>query len=144
MLFRSAAGVAVQRIVQREKLVEKVAAEGPLLRELLVQAMEGIAEAGDIRGRGFFQAVELVKDPETREPFPADLQVHLRVRQAALARGLICYPVNGNVDGKCGDHVILAPPYNVTRAELEDIAGRLGEAVRAVIVEVRKAGPSHS
>jgi adenosylmethionine-8-amino-7-oxononanoate aminotransferase len=139
-----AAGVAVQRIVQREKLVEKVAAEGPLLRELLVQAMEGIAEAGDIRGRGFFQAVELVKDPETREPFPADLQVHLRVRQAALARGLICYPVNGNVDGKCGDHVILAPPYNVTRAELEDIAGRLGEAVRAVIVEVRKAGPSHS
>src|SRR5699024_9140730 len=131
-----AAGVAVQRIVEREKLVEKVAAEGPLLRRLLVETFDGVPEAGDIRGRGYFQAVELVADPETKEPFPSELQLHLRVRQAALDRGLICYPVNGNVDGRRGDHVILAPPYNVTPSELEDIVGRLGEAVRAVLTEV--------
>ncbi|MDF2095965.1 aspartate aminotransferase family protein [Aquibaculum arenosum] len=131
-----AAGVAVQRIVEREKLVEKVAAEGPLLHRLLGEALEGVEAVGDIRGRGFFQAVELVADRETKEPFPAELQVHLRVRQAALDRGLICYPVGGNVDGRRGDHVILAPPYNVTEAELAEITGRLGEAVRAVVAEV--------
>ena len=79
-----AAGVAVQRIVQREKLVEKVAAEGPLLRELLVRAMENSGSRRYSRPR-FLPAVELVKDPETRA-FPADLQVHLRVRRA-LTRG---------------------------------------------------------
>lgn len=137
-----AAGVAVQRIVKRERLVEKVADEGPLLRDLLVQALEGVPEAGDIRGRGFFQAVELVRDPATREPFPAELQLHLRVRQAALERGLICYPVNGNVDGRRGDHVILAPPYNVSREELGEIVGRLGEAIRAVVADARRASLS--
>lgn len=137
-----AAGVAVQRIVERERLVEKVAEEGPLLRRLLTEAFAGTPEAGDIRGRGFFQAVELVMDPETREPFPAELQLHLRVREAALERGLICYPVGGNVDGRRGDHVILAPPYNVTQPELEEIVGRLGEAVRAVLADVRGAPPS--
>lgn len=132
-----AAGVAVQRIVEREKLVEKVAAEGPLLHRLLSEALAGVEAVGDIRGRGFFQDVELVADRDSKEPFPAELRLHLRLREAALARGLICYPVGGNVDGRRGDHVILAPPYNATRSELEEIAGRLGEAVRAVLAEVR-------
>jgi hypothetical protein len=128
-----AAGVAVQRIVERERLVERVKAmEGPF-RALLAEATHGIAAVGDIRGRGFFQAVELVADRETKTPFPAERKLFMKIRQQAFDNGLICYPVGGNADGTNGDVVILAPPYNATDAELAEIAEKTGRSIRQVL-----------
>jgi adenosylmethionine-8-amino-7-oxononanoate aminotransferase len=128
-----AAGVAVQKIVAREKLVERVAALGPKLRQMMADATADIAAVGDIRGRGFFQAIELVKDRERKTPFDPALKLYMRIRQQALENGLICYPVGGNADGIAGDCVILAPPYNAGEAELTEIVDKAAKSIRQVL-----------
>lgn len=131
-----AAGVAVQNIVTREKLVERVAANESKLRSLLKKALSGIEQVGDIRGRGYFQGIELVQDPKTKQPFPAERRLFMRVRQQAFENGLICYPVGGNVDGINGDIIIISPPYNATDAELAEICDKLGTSVRQVLAQL--------
>ncbi|MBG1233412.1 aspartate aminotransferase family protein [Aestuariivirga litoralis] len=128
-----AAGVAVQKIVTREKLVERVAAQEGKLRALIAEAVSGIEHVGDIRGRGYFQAIELVQDRATKTPFPAAQKVFMQVRQKAFENGLICYPVGGNADGVNGDVVIISPPYNASDAELSEICDKLGKSVRQVL-----------
>lgn len=128
-----AAGVAVQRIVSRENLVERVAKNGPRLMAALAEALQGVEAIGDIRGRGHFFAAELVADRETKRPFPAERRLYLKIREQALANGLICYPVGGNVDGVNGDIVILAPPYNATEAELTEIIDKTAASIRQVL-----------
>ena len=131
-----AAGVAVQKIVGREKLVECVASNEAKLRALMVDALSGIEAVGDIRGRGYLQAVELVEDRATKRPFPAALKLFQQVRLQAFENGLICYPVGGNADGVNGDIIILAPPYNATDAELAEICDKLGQSVRQVLARI--------
>ncbi|MGQ0611756.1 MAG: aminotransferase family protein [Paracoccaceae bacterium] len=128
-----AAGVAVQKIVAREGLVQKVAANGPRLKSWLADALAGVDAIGDIRGRGHFIALELVADRATKAPFPAGRRLFLKIRAQAMANGLICYPVGGNVDGTSGDIVILAPPYNSTDAELTEIVDKCATSVRQVL-----------
>jgi adenosylmethionine-8-amino-7-oxononanoate aminotransferase len=134
-----AAGVAVQKIVIREGLVEKVAANGPRIKAELAQALSGVDALGDIRGRGHFIALELVKNRETKEPFAAEHKLFLKIRAAAMHNGLICYPVGGNVDGQNGDIVILAPPYNCTDAELSEIIEKTATSVKQVLAAERLA-----
>jgi adenosylmethionine-8-amino-7-oxononanoate aminotransferase len=128
-----AAGVAVQKIVEREKLVERVKAKAPAFRAMLAEATKDIEAVGDIRGRGYFQALELVADRKTRRPFEAEKKLFMKIRAQAFDNGLICYPVGGNVDGINGDVVILAPPYNATDAELAEIVEKTAASVRQVL-----------
>ncbi len=128
-----AAGVAVQKIMMRDGLVAKVAANEPRIRAGLAAGLEGISAVGDIRGRGHFIAVELVANRETRAPFPASHRLFMKIRQQALENGLICYPVGGNVDGVNGDIVILAPPYNATTAELDEITEKTARSIAQVL-----------
>jgi adenosylmethionine-8-amino-7-oxononanoate aminotransferase len=128
-----AAGVAVQKIMLREGLVAKVAANEPRIRAGLATGLEGLEAVGDIRGRGHFLAVELVADRQTKAPYPAERKLFLKIRQQGLENGLICYPVGGNVDGVNGDIVILAPPYNATEAELDEITDKAARSIRQVL-----------
>lgn len=128
-----AAGVAVQKIVAREGLVERVAANGPRLKGWLAEALAGVEAVGDIRGRGHFIALELVADRDTKVPFPAERKLFMKIRAQAMANGLICYPVGGNVDGVNGDIVIFAPPYNCTDDELTEIVDKGARSVRQVL-----------
>jgi adenosylmethionine-8-amino-7-oxononanoate aminotransferase len=128
-----AAGVAVQKIVERDRLVERVAAMEQPFRTMLAEATRDIAAVGDIRGRGFFQAIELVADRDSKKPFDGERKLFMKVRQQAFDNGLICYPVGGNVDGINGDVVILAPPYNVTEAELTEIVDKTSTSIRQVL-----------
>jgi adenosylmethionine-8-amino-7-oxononanoate aminotransferase len=128
-----AAGAAVQRIVRDERLVERVAAVGPVWMADLARRFARFGEVGDVRGRGFFIGVEIVEDPATKAPFAAAENINGRIRAEALRRGLICYPCGGNVGGWAGDTVILAPPYNATEAELEEIASKLEATIEAVL-----------
>jgi adenosylmethionine-8-amino-7-oxononanoate aminotransferase len=128
-----AAGVAVQTIVTRDKLVERVAANEPKLKSMLADSLMKVDAVGDIRGRGAFIAIELVKDRKTKVPFAAELKLFMQIRQQALENGLICYPVGGNVDGVNGDVVILAPPYNATDAELDEIVSKTATSIQQVL-----------
>jgi adenosylmethionine-8-amino-7-oxononanoate aminotransferase len=131
-----AAGVAVQKIVTREKLVERVAANEQKFKTMIADAMHGVEAVGDIRGRGYFMAAELVSDQKTKKPFPAEHKLFLKIRQQTFANGLICYPVGGNADGISGDVVILAPPYNATDAELTEIVDKLAKSVKQVLAKL--------
>ena len=128
-----AAGVAVQKIVTREKLVERVAAQEVKFKAMFVDAFSGVEAVGDIRGRGYFLAAELVQNRQTKKPFAASHKLALHIRQQALENGLICYPVGGNADGVDGDVVILAPPYNATDDELAEIVEKTAKSVRQVL-----------
>lgn len=127
-----AAALEVQRIVAEDGLVADAAQQGGRLERLLVERFGNHRAVGDIRGRGLFQALEFVADRASRTPFDPARGIAEAVKQAALDRGLGIYPCVGTLDGVRGDHVIVAPPYIVTDAELTEIVDRLGEAVDAV------------
>jgi hypothetical protein len=88
---------------------------------------------GDVRGRGLFVGVELVRDRETKTPFDATLKLHARIKAEAFQRGLMVYPMGGTVDGKNGDHVLLAPPFICTEGDIGNIVGRLADAIDAAL-----------
>ncbi len=128
-----AAGVAVQNVIARDGLLDKVRREGVYLMDLLRQALAEQPYVGDIRGRGFFIGIELVAERVGKQPYDPALQLFARVRDRSFANGLICYPSGGNVDGVKGDHVIIAPPYNATRAEVEEIVDKLRRSIAEVV-----------
>ncbi|HEX6740972.1 MAG TPA: aspartate aminotransferase family protein [Sphingomicrobium sp.] len=128
-----AAALAVQTIIQDEGLLGRVSVAGERLRSLLTERFGQHSNVGDIRGRGLLQAIELVADRETKAPYDPALRLHERAKSEAFARGLLIYPGGGTADGRAGDHILLAPPYNVTDAELEIIVDLLADTLDAVL-----------
>ncbi len=128
-----AAALAVQTAVRRRGLLAHVRTKGARLRARLDDALGAHPHVGDIRGRGLFQAVELVRDRAEKTPFDPGLRLHERLKAEAMARGLLIYAVGGGAGGAGGDHVVLAPPYVVTDDEVEAIATRLSDAIAAVV-----------
>ena len=129
----AAAGLAVQEVIRRDHLLENVLAMGEQLRESLQARFSQHPHVGDIRGRGLFRAIELVADRSTKAPFAPELKLHGRIKREAMARGLMVYPMGGTIDGRSGDHVLLAPPFIVSAAQVDEIVGRLGDAVAAAV-----------
>jgi adenosylmethionine-8-amino-7-oxononanoate aminotransferase len=128
-----AAGLAVQRIIERDSLVSRVRIRGEALRRDLSEALRRFDEVGDVRGRGYLIGIELVRDRATKEPFPAQRAVSHMIGRRAFEDGLICYPCAGNVEGITGDTIIVAPPYNATEAELSELIEKLAGAVERTL-----------
>lgn len=131
-----AAGLAVQRIIARESLIERVSVRGAALLEELRAALSSFEAVGDVRGRGFFVGIELVRDRTSREPFPPERRISQRIGHHAFEDGLIVYPCAGHLGGVKGDTVIIAPPYNASDAEL----GELVEKFTAALTRALEAG----
>lgn len=124
-----AAGVAVQTIIERDRLLERVRTAGTALQNGVRGALSKFDEVGDVRGRGFFVGIEFVRDRKTRLPFSPERGLSFDIGQRAFADGLIVYPCSGNVDGAAGDTIILAPPFNASDAELGELTAKLARAV---------------
>jgi adenosylmethionine-8-amino-7-oxononanoate aminotransferase len=131
-----AAALEVQRIIREEHLLENVQAMGRRLETALQERFGNHRHVGDIRGRGLFWALEFVTDRATKQVFDPALKLHERVKAEGMARGVAGYPMGGTIDGKQGDHYILAPPYIVTPAEIDMIVDRLGAAVDAALIGI--------
>jgi adenosylmethionine-8-amino-7-oxononanoate aminotransferase len=131
-----AAALTVQKVIQEEGLLARVREMGEALNDALLERFGNHRHVGDIRGRGLFRAIELVEDRGTKAPFDSGLKLHSRIKQEAMARGLICYPGGGTIDGKDGDHVLLAPPFIVETQHVAQIVERLGGAVDAALDSV--------
>ncbi len=131
-----AAALAVQQVLQRENMVARVRQGGARLEALLRETLGAHPNVGDIRGRGLFWGIELVRDRDARTPFDPALKLHARIKKEAMARGLMVYPMGGTVDGRLGDHVLLAPPFIATEAEFGVIAQRLQASIGAAIQSV--------
>ncbi|MBT3360252.1 MAG: aspartate aminotransferase family protein [Rhodospirillales bacterium] len=128
-----AASLAVQETILGENLLENVMARGEDLDRALHEKLGNHPNVGDIRGRGLFRGVELVADRATKKPFDPALKINGKIKKAAMAEGLCCYPMGGCIDGKLGDHVLLAPPYISDADLMGEIADLLSKAVEAAL-----------
>ncbi len=131
-----AAALAVQEVIEEEGLLSRVREMGERLDLALHARFASHPHVGDIRGRGLFRGLEFVRDRATRQPFDPALRLHARIRKAAMRHRLICYPMGGTIDGRRGDHLLLAPPFIVTDAEISEILDRLEAAIGDALREI--------
>jgi adenosylmethionine-8-amino-7-oxononanoate aminotransferase len=127
-----AGALAVQKAFVERGLVERVKHLGPVLEGKLRDRLGAHPHVGDIRGRGLFWGVEFVADRAAKRPFAPAERINTKIKMAALDQGLMVYPMGGTVDGVNGDHVLIAPPYIVSEAQLDELADKLGRAVESV------------
>jgi adenosylmethionine-8-amino-7-oxononanoate aminotransferase len=132
-----AAALAVQRTIAQGNLLAAVQARGIELAAALADRLGNHHHVGDIRGRGLFHGIELVADRPGKQPFAPELKLHARVKREAMARGLMCYPAGGTIDGRRGDHVLLAPPYIIRTDQIGELVDKLGDAIDAAIASTR-------
>ena len=128
-----AAALAVQRVIDEQNLLPKVAHQGELLMQALQTRLGQHPHVGDIRGRGLFIGIEFVRDRDAKTPFDPAEKLHMRVKQAAMERGLLLYPMGGTLDGRHGDHVLLAPPFIMEDGMMEEIAVGTAAAIDAAL-----------
>ncbi len=131
-----AAALAVQKVLTEDGVLARVMPAGAQLSDALQERFGNHAHVGDIRGRGLFQAVELVQDRASKKEFDPSLRLHARIKREAFARGLLVYPMGGTIDGQRGDHVLLAPPFIIERDQIDTAIAVLGEAVDAALASV--------
>lgn len=129
----TAAGNAVLDHLEAHKLFERVSSAGQDLRAALLP-LQSHSNVGDIRGLGLLLAVEIVKDKATREPFPREKNIAETIHQACLEENVLIYPTQGCVDGLRGDHLLVAPPFTISRQECELIARALRSALARVFL----------
>ncbi|UXJ54907.1 aspartate aminotransferase family protein [Pseudomonas citronellolis] len=128
-----AAALAVQKTIEERGLLARVRSLGLDLQQRLQQAFGAHPHIGDIRGRGLFQGLELVAERDSKAPFPAEAKLHARIKKAAMQEGLLCYPMGGTLDGRNGDHILLAPPFILEAAQLDELVDKLQRAIDQAI-----------
>ncbi|AOK07373.1 Aminotransferase [Burkholderia latens] len=131
-----AAALEVQRVIAEEKLLDNVKARGEQLRASLREHYATHPHVGDVRGRGLFVGVELVRDRGSKATFDPSLKLHAAVKREAMQRGLMVYPMGGTIDGVHGDHVLVAPPFVCTAQQIDAIVERLSASIDAALVSV--------
>ena len=129
----AAAADKVVEIMARPGLMDNVNAMGQRLQEGVEASLGQHPNVGDIRGRGLFRGIELVADRDSKAVLDPALKTHAKIKKAAMARGLMSYPMGGTIDGVRGDHILLAPPYIVTADEVDLIVDRISAAIRDVL-----------
>jgi len=127
----AAAALAVQQVIQRDGLLGAVTVRGAAFRNMLRDAFGQHPHVGDIRGRGLLIGLELVADRASKAPFDPAQRLHAVIKDEAMARGLMVYPMGGTIDGRHGDHILLAPAFIATEAELAEITSRLADTLSA-------------
>ncbi|WP_175779200.1 aspartate aminotransferase family protein [Burkholderia cenocepacia] len=128
-----AAALEVQRVIAEDKLLDNVKARGEQLRASLREHYGTHPHVGDVRGRGLFVGVELVRDRDTKATFDPALKLHAAVKREAMQRGLMVYPMGGTIDGVHGDHILVAPPFVCTAQQIDTIVERLSGAIGAAL-----------
>lgn len=128
-----AAALEVQRVIAEERLLDNVKARGEQLRASLREHYGTHPHVGDVRGRGLFVGVELVRDRDSKATFDPALKLHAAVKREAMQRGLMVYPMGGTIDGVHGDHILIAPPFICTAQQIDTIVERLSGAIDAAL-----------
>ena len=128
-----AAALKVQQIIERDNLLDNVNKMGKILFDGMKSNFGDHPYVGDIRGRGLFYGIEFVRDRATKEPFDVLDEVNKKIKSAAMEEGLMCYPMGGTVDGKLGDHVLLAPPFIIEQKHVNEILDKMGRVIKKVL-----------
>ena len=120
-----ATALAVLGVFSEENVLAEAGHRSRYFFDVLHQAFDGHPNVGDIRGRGLFLGLELVADRDTKAPFPPSHKLHAVLKSTALENGLMCYPMGGTIDGRYGDHVLLAPPLVISNQEIDQAVSML-------------------
>lgn len=132
-----AAALAVQQTIESRDLLSRVRHLGEGLLQRLEARFGTHPHIGDIRGRGLFQGLELVSNREDKTPFDPQFKLHARLKKAAMAEGLMCYPMGGTLDGHRGDHILLAPPFILEDSHLDELVDKLDRAVNIALDDLQ-------
>jgi adenosylmethionine-8-amino-7-oxononanoate aminotransferase len=127
-----AAGLATVRYLREHALIARAATMGRVFHERLATLLD-LPHVGDVRGRGMLAGVELVLDRDTRAPFPRKAKVAERFTEAALLAGLVVWPNVGHVNGTNGDIIMLAPPFVIESAQIDELLTRFRAAYDASV-----------
>ncbi|MDQ2932064.1 MAG: aspartate aminotransferase family protein [Gemmatimonadota bacterium] len=115
-----AAGLATVRYLRDHALVARAAEMGRVFHAKL-SALLDLPHVGDVRGRGMIAGIELVFDRETRAPFPRRAKIAEKLTEAAQRARLVVWPNTGHVDGVDGDIIMLAPPFIIESAQIDEL-----------------------
>lgn len=126
----ASAALAVQQVIARDNLLDAVKQQGAYLHKALREVLGELPHVGDTRGRGLFAGVELVRDKDDKTPFNPALKLHAAIKANCMARGLMVYPMGGTIDGQSGDHILIAPPFIITPAQLDFVVDTLNSVIR--------------
>jgi adenosylmethionine-8-amino-7-oxononanoate aminotransferase len=129
----AAAGLAVVKALLNRGLVAQVHAKGEKLKDMLIKRFGQHPFIGDIRGKGLFLGIEFVTDRETKTPFDPALKLAAKLKRQAFENGLICYPMSGTRDGAIGDHILLAPPFIISDAEMAEVVDKLDKTFAEIL-----------
>ena len=138
MPVQAAAALAVQRVIREDGLLGHVRTQGEYMGELLKKKLGNHPNVRDVRGRGLFWGLEFVQDTASKEPFPLEMSVAQKIHHEAVnVHNMTTYPGTGTKDGIVGDHLILSPPFIVTKADIEKIVDILTTAVHNVFATLQ-------
>ena len=128
-----AGSVAVMNAFRERNLIARVVEKGERLVAALNERFGQHPNVGDIRGRGLFRGIELVADRNTKTPFAPAHAVNAKVKKLAFEAGLICYPMGGTIDGRQGDHVLVAPPFIIEDDQIGELVDKLATAIDGAV-----------
>lgn len=126
-----AAGLAVIDYMQRHGIIASVAMREKEFASR-VQALSKFEFVGDARAFGFLAGVELVANRHSKQPFDPALKAHRLIADEALKQGLLVYPGSGFVGDGTGDHVMIAPPLNISEQDMDTLFTRLDQVFTSV------------
>ena len=122
-----ACALAVQRIFREENILEKAQKRAVYLNNRLNERLGGFKHTGEIRNIGLINAIELVKNPRTKESFPSADRTGYQIYKKALERGLLLRPL--------GDVLYFNPPLTITEGEIDEAIDRCEKAILDVLGE---------
>jgi adenosylmethionine-8-amino-7-oxononanoate aminotransferase len=125
-----AAANEVLRLLGEENLLARARIAGDALHERLQDALGNHPHVAEVRGRGLLQAIEIVRDRATLEPFDVSANVTNRVIGAALKRGVFFY---GGGTGEIRDIVCMGPPFIIGDAEIDMMVRALAQSLDDVL-----------
>lgn len=128
------AGAAkVLEILRRERLVDRAATQGEKLASALRERFQSHPHIAEVRGKGLLQAIEVVADRASLEPFALTLGLSNRIVGEALKRGVFFY---GGGTGDVRDIVCMGPPFVITDEQLATIVDVLEASIDAALKDV--------
>jgi adenosylmethionine-8-amino-7-oxononanoate aminotransferase len=125
----AAAGLAVLEYLQRHDLARTAAERGAQLRSGLEALIARHRILGDVRGLGLMLGVELVRNQQTREPFPLEDGIAFKFGRACIEEGVAVYPGQSGADGQVGDHALVTPPLVITADQVQALIAGVDRAL---------------
>lgn len=132
------AALEVLRYVKKHELLRQSEEKGVMLKRKLEEIKERSGVIGDVRGKGLLIGVEFVKDKTTKDIFSKKQGFTEKIIKAAKKRGLLIYPAKPGIDSGEGDAVIIAPPFTISYAELDELSDLFSQAAEEVEKMMKK------